>query len=331
MIQIWTKRSLKLFHIQGEKEKNGTAESTNKTTPESTEQSTNSAATPGSTTPAQHLPPPFHQVPFTRFPFPPMMSMPGFPPMSNTSVTNVPRFPPPPPFIPGMFPPGFMQSFMAAQQGNANFSMPPWPGYPYMMNPSTNNANMGSTSIGSSGNTAESVSVSASSSGAGNTNKGPVTTSASGVENKSNIQSQKSNVTKTENKVPVSESTEQAPQTNSDSQSIDKENSENDRAEADESVINQDEEIRAESSNIPESDSAREETMLRHRTIYNEAVSQTPRAGRVGQSAELQDHRNRQSGMAFSTILITLIGIAIAILLIRRFFLSRNWRFYYGF
>ncbi|KAK3097843.1 hypothetical protein FSP39_013726 [Pinctada imbricata] len=342
------------INFQGEKEKKQNGDTTDKKETdqqkENTQSSANQEAT-ASTHFSPQMPPPYGQMPFTRFPFPPpFMPMPGFPPMPQpqpNSATGVPRFPPPPPFIPAMFPPGFMQNIASGQLGEGgNLFMPPWQMNPYMAN--VNQQSRPAT---------ESRSV--------DKDRADSKVRSNNAEKQDKIESQtnnpvKENLDESAKRRPENRSTESKNQsTESENENIDFKNQSTDfenpniepKSQSTESK-NQNSESNNESAadnqasaSITETESSSqnideivdrginepaEETILRQRLVDGHIPSQVP-AGRVGQSAEIDNPQQRQSGVTFSTVLIFLIGCAIALLLIRRFFLSRNWKFYYGY
>lgn len=276
------------------------------------------------------------------FPFPPpMMGMPSFPhflpfqmPSGGGGSANVPRFPPPPPFIPGMFPPGPQNVFMQQWQMNplmmGRFPVPPSVMFPGQMpsspfsQPMTNSpprATQASTQMPQPQSpphkpqtTTPSEKPQATTSSSQPTKVENITFTSSSANNESSDGSD--STASPDISSPGSENSSQEPHKPSSSTQS-----------STDMPSSQPQEL----TNVPTGQRSNEG--LRHRLVEDEGNHVPYRApvGRVGQSAEIVDHQHRRSGLSVSNVMVFFIGLAIAILLIRRFFLSRNWKFYYGF
>ncbi|OWF45894.1 proline-rich receptor-like protein kinase PERK9 [Mizuhopecten yessoensis] len=291
------------INFQGEKSMSTSSESPK--SPGSTPTPVSTAPTPTHTatstaTPTSSLPdqaqftPPLGQFPFGSpyfpYPFPPTL-----PTGQNvtTGVMGIPRFPPPPPAIPAMFPPGLMPNYGFGgmpQIPNSMFSMPTSVPSPTQLN------------------------------------KDPAT-------NMPSAQSQPTTKTETpvksENATPSSGANkdEKDPHVSSSEQTAD--------ADSDD-INNPDNANAATATEATESQSnptTTETTGVRQRLggVVTEPPNMPymqPPVGLVGQNAELP--RNTDSRWQLSTLLIALVSLAIGLLLLRRFILSRTWRFYYG-
>lgn len=276
------------------------------------------------------------------FPFPPpMMGMPNFPsflpfqmpPGGGGGSATVPRFPPPPPFIPGMFPPGPQNAFMQQWQMNpfmmGRFPVPPSMMFSGQMPPSplsqltTNSppqATQASTQIPQPQPLAtkpptstQSVRPQTAPSSSEPTKVENITSTSSSANNESS--EGMDSTASPDISPPGSENSNQEPQKSSSSiqSSTDTSSSQPQQ-----------------STNVPTGQRSNEG--LRQRLVEDDGSNVQYRApvGRVGQSAEIVDHQHRRSGLSVANLMVFFIGLAIAILLIRRFFLSRNWKFYYG-
>lgn len=272
------------------------------------------------------------------FPFPsPHMCMPNTSPfqMPQGVVGNatVPRFPPPPPFIPGMFPPGSGQNaFMQQWQMNpfmmGRFPVPPamFPGQLPFSLPSQQFtfAPSPASRSGIPGSQSETPSSRPQSSPVSAAVK-PQTTGVTTSQNASQNIPNKNSSSSTEDSVSNDVKESSAPS------EISTQGSENPKQEPEKCPPGT-ESIPESSTSLPQQPTPqRSNEGVRQRLVEdNEAVRRTIPTGRVGQSAELRDYQTRQSGLSVSSLIIFIIGLTIAVLLIRRFFLSRNWRFYYG-
>lgn len=276
------------------------------------------------------------------FPFPPpMMGMPNFShflpfqmPSGGGGSANVPRFPPPPPFIPGMFPPGPQNVFMQQWQMNplmmGRFPVPPSMMFPGQMpsspfsQPMTNSppqATQASTQMPKPQSlphkpqtTTPSEKPQATTSSSQPTKVENITFTSSSANNESSDGSD--STASPDISSPGSENSSQEPHKSSSSTQS-----------STDMPSSQPQEL----TNVPTGQRSNEG--LRHRLVEDDGNHVPYRApvGRVGQSAEIVDHQRRRSGLSVSNVMVFFIGLAIAILLIRRFFLSRNWKFYYGF
>lgn len=238
--------------------------------------------------------PPFGQFPFGSpyFPYP-------FTPASmagqnvNTGVMGFPRFPPPPPVIPAMFPPGVMPTY--GMGGMSPFPNPPFP-VPNLSN-----------------------SMPAQSGRDSSTTANPQ-------------QSQETTKTKTKEETVVSQSQNEATGVDKESNVNSSETTTDDRVDDttqdSEAPLPEPEESRTDFTTT-ESAGVRQRTTVSHPIV---APYIPPPIGIVGQNAELPRDTNRDSTWRWlSTFLIVVLSLAIGLLLLRRFILSRTWRFYYGF
>ncbi|XP_060076224.1 mucin-2-like [Ylistrum balloti] len=253
-----------------------------------------STTTSTSPTPDQaQFTPPFGQFPFGSpyFPF----NFPSTTPTGQnvtTGVMGIPRFPPPPPVIPAMFPPGFMPNYGfggMSQFPNSGFTIPTNVQSPTQHNKeSTTNV----TSTPSQPTTEKESSV--------QSEKDTLSSGVSKDEKESNMSSTEQ-VTDTDPEVTSTEST--TPPTGT------------------------------EATESRTTVTTTETTGVRQRTggVVNDPVSipyTRPPVGVVGQNAELPTNIDSRGQM--STLLIAIVSLAIALLLLRRFILSRTWKFYYG-
>lgn len=275
------------------------------------------------------------------FPFPsPFMCMPNMPPFQMPQgidgSVNVPRFPLPPPFIPGMLPPG-------QQNSSQNVYMQQWQMNPFMMGrPPVPPSMVFPGQMTSSVPTQQAMNLPSQAIPSDVRAGQPQPPQDKTQANSQSVKSQ----------MPTAASTQNSSQSaNKNSSSATEDNVTNDRdasveasSQGPENSTQEPQSSSSEANSNPESTplvspeasssglgptSQRSDEGLRQRLVGDSPRPAVP-AGRVGQSAELREHHQRQSGLSFSTVMIFLIGLAIAMLLIRRFFLSRNWRFYYG-
>ena len=279
------------------------------------------------------------------FPFaPPMMSLPpNFPlfqmPQGGEGNSTVPRFPPPPPFIPGMFPPGtpnqnaFMQQWQMSPFMMGRFPFPPTMMFPGQMPPSQPTQPVTNLSPPPQAATTQTPQSQTQPS------KPQTSTQSSVVKSQAATACTASPTTspRVENVGPSSppqssESSEDVVSSTSPvttSQGLENSNQEPQNSSTQTTTASSDASPQQSTNeNVPRGQSSTEG--LRQRLIGDDETPQRIYVGRVEQNAEIQEPQQRRSGLSASNVLIFFIGLAIAILLIRRFFLSRNWRFYYG-
>ncbi|KAJ8315744.1 hypothetical protein KUTeg_007894 [Tegillarca granosa] len=332
------------INFQAEKQAGGNNKETT-TTKSSTETTATSATTevpsPTVTSHANQSQFPFQagQNPFltgqANFCFPPpFMSMPN---MTQHQSSNLPpRFPPPPPFIPAMFPPGFMQGMSV--HGNMP-SMPSWQGQPF----TNQNLNSGTQHNATGGqesqttippNSASRTTTVPETIGASNANSTPevrtqtseVSTSVSDSQNlNSGNVSQTTNNTSTVsdgNSSKKDSETKTDPENGSDPRSVPQTISDT-RTDPQNSS-----DARSASQNNSDTRTVSQNESSTGSNVRQRLVEPTRRVfapGHVGQNAELP--QERQSGGSVSLIIIAVLGLAILALLIRRFYLSRYWRY----
>lgn len=292
------------INFQGEKSTSTSSEPPKSPAPTpsqaSTSQTSASTVTSGvtSTTVPPEQPqftPPFGQFPFGSPYFP--YTFPPNSPTGQTSVTigamGIPRFPPPPPVIPAMFPPGLMANcgFSGMSQfPNSVFSMP--------------------TSVP----------------GTSAPNKQTEANKTDGVQSKSTTKTDfsvkdktSSGASKEETEVsPCEQITSEAPVT---------------EVESDVAITNSNTTTTTTTEVTEGQTNVTDTTGIRHRAgVVQEPLDEPPYVippvGILGQNAELP--RDVESRWQLSTVLIVLVSLAIGLLLLRRFILSRTWRFYYG-
>lgn len=233
------------------------------------------------------------------------MTMPN---MSHQQSSNLPpRFPPPPPFIPAVFPPGFMQGMPVP--GNMS-SMPSWPGQPFM----NQNLNSG---IQHNATAHQENLMTVPPTSAARTSTVPETVGASNDNSTQEINSQTSEISASA----------------SDSQNLNSENSSQTSTENTSSVseVNpsrRDSDIRTDPQNSSDTRTVPQNELNTGSNVRQRLVEPTRRVaapGHVGQNAELP--REHQSGGSVSLIIIAMLGLAILALIIRRLYLSRYWRY----
>ena len=271
------------------------------------------------------------------FPFaPPMMSLPpNFPlfqmPQGGEGNSTVPRFPPPPPFIPGMFPPGtpnlnaFMQQWQMSPFMMGRFPFPPTMMFPGQMPPSQPTqpvTNLSPPPQAATTQTPQSQTQ---------PNKPQTSTQSSVVKSQAATSGPVENVGLSSSPI-NNESSEDVVSSTSPattSQGLENSNQEPQNSSTQTTTaLSAAPPQQSSNENVPRGQSSTEG--LRQRLIGDDETPQRIYVGRVEQNAEIQEPQQRRSGLSASNVLIFFIGLAIAILLIRRFFLSRNWRFYYG-
>ncbi|XP_061177289.1 uncharacterized protein LOC133186026 [Saccostrea echinata] len=277
------------------------------------------------------------------YPFPsPFMCMPNIPPFQMPQgmdgSVNVPRFPLPPPFIPGMIPPG-------QQNSSQNVFLQQWQMNPFMMGrppvppsmvfpgqmsssiPTQQAMNLPSQAIPNDICAGQPQAPQGKPQANSQSVKSQMPIAATTTQTSSQSAANKNSSSSPENKVSNDRDTSvEASSQGSENSTQEPQSSSSEANSNPESTPLLPQEASSEALGTT---GQRSDEGLRQRLV-EDTPRQTVPAGRVGQSAELTEHQHRQSGLSISTVIIFIIGLAIAILLIRRFFLSRNWRFYYG-